>query len=334
MFSKFHWGLSQRAPCTDPSGVTDKGWIVKSLESSVSSQCWWAKSYSLGQKQMESYNCAERLQGVSMAKFLTPDSIVKRWVFMLQGKSAFMQHCPLTAPPCLGLIRKSLELSPCGTGKRLPLFPPSPHPDIGPGSLQPLWKRSTAGFSLPASCPTKCAGKKFLFCSKCWQDQQKLVQGRLAEVPTSMPWGSNQLSLPHLTQTPAPRAAAGTECLCSHWKTDIMENSLHPDGLTCQCISASWPKARGEEFGINLAKPHYFNRDRPAPVLTLRMETTSEAGTKMTPARWAQNQESSPTIKAWSQAHSASPQTLGTEDYGHICTIFLKMLPRIFRQKL
>lgn len=246
MFSKFQWGLSQRAPCTDPSGVTDKGWIVEPLESSVSRQCWWAKSRSLGQNLMESYNCAERLQGLFMAKFLTQNSTVRSWVFMLQGAALSSTSTTLARPD-----EKELGTQPPWGRQKAAAFPPL-HPDISPGSLQPLWKRSTAGFSLPASCPKKCR-KKVSF-------PQQVLTGLAETCPREIGRSAHQHAVseklvlfppPH-TDT-APRAAADTEGLCSHQRTDTMEASLHPDGLTCQCISASWPKARGDGFGV--AKP-------------------------------------------------------------------------------
>lgn len=57
--SKFQWDLSQRAPCTDQSGVTDKGGIVEPLKSPVSSQHRWSTSCSWGQNLLGSFSYVE-----------------------------------------------------------------------------------------------------------------------------------------------------------------------------------------------------------------------------------------------------------------------------------
>lgn len=71
-------------------------------------------------------------------------------------------------------------------------------------------------------------------------------------------------------------------------------------GLPASAFQPPGPKPQGMD--LVLLSLSYFNRDRPAPALILRTETRSGAGMKLTPARWAQNQEPSPTTKIWSKA--------------------------------
>lgn len=293
MFSKFQRGLSQRAPCTDPSGVTDKGWIVESLEIPVSRQCWWAKSCSFGQNLMESYSCAEILQGIFIAKFLTGNSIVRGWVFMLQG--AALSSTSTTLPRS---DNKELGTHPLWGGQEAAAFPLL-HPDISPASLQHLWKSSTAGFSLTASCLKKCREKIFFSTSSADRTIRNLSKG--------IGRSAHQHTMNEKTALfPPPHADTSPQGCCRHWVSLLTLEDWCSGGFFApwwaylQCISASRPKARGDGFGI--AKLSYFSRNRPASALTLRTDTRFGAGAELTPARWAQNQEPSPSIKVHSKA--------------------------------
>lgn len=147
---------------------------------------------------------------------------------------------------------------------------PSLHPDISPGSLQPLWKRSTAGFSLPASCPKKCK-KKVSF-------PQQVLTGLAETCPREIGWSVHQhtvseelapLPLPQQTQPPGLlltlRVSAQLRGL-TLWK--LLCTLM---GLPASAFQPPDPKPEGMDLVLlNLS---YFNRDRPAPTLTLRTET-------------------------------------------------------------
>lgn len=193
MFSKFQWGLSQRAPCTDPSGVTDKGWIVESLENSVSSQCWWAKQCSFGQNLMESYDSAERLQGAFMAKFWHETPL---WGagFSCFKEKVFSCRVSSTSTILPRSDKKELGTQPLWGRQKAAAFPPL-HPDISPGSLQPPWKRSTAGFSLPASYPKK-RRKKVSFPQQVLTGLAETCPREIGRSAHCTPWVRNSLVSP------------------------------------------------------------------------------------------------------------------------------------------
>lgn len=112
--------------------------------------------------------------------------------------------------------------------------------------------------------------------------------------PASYDWETGSVSLSLLKRqppgpllTPSVSAHVGgltlRRLLCTLMRSPA--SAFQPPG----------PKPKGTDLA--LLSLSYFNRDRPGLALMLRAETRSGAGTKLTPARWVQPKEPSPSIK-------------------------------------
>lgn len=214
------------------------------------------------------------------------------------GFSCFKeQHCPLPAPSCLGLMRKSLELIPCGAGRRLLLSLPAPWylPCISAAFMEEQHCR----LFFDSFLSKEMQEKKFFSTSNTDRTIRNLSKGIGRSAHQHTPSEKTALF-------PPPHADTTPQGCCWHWVSlltleDWCSGSFFaPWWAYLQCISASQPKAGGDGFGI--AKLSYFSRDRPASALTLRTDTRFGAGPELIPARWVQNQEPSPSIKVQSKA--------------------------------
>lgn len=231
----------------------------------------------------------QRPQGVFTAEFLTRNPIVRSWVFMLQGATVLYQH----RPACVWW-ETAWSSAPRGAGRQEAAALPPLHPDISPGFLQPPWKR-------------RCRALLVSFLSQEAQEERFFPQQVLTGLawtcpreiwqkcpPASYDWETGSVSLaplrhrpPGLLPTRSVSAHVGgltlRRLLCTLMHSPA--SAFQPPG----------PKPKGTD--LVLLSLSYFNRDRPGLALILRAETRSGAGTKLTPARWAQPQEPSPSIK-------------------------------------
>lgn len=196
--------------------MTDKGWIVESLESSVSSQCWWAKSRSLGQNLLESYDYVET-PGSYTAEFLTRNPIVRSWVFMLQGVTL---SSIITVLPGSGEKQPGAQPPVGHTGRQAGGCHPPSHrtltSPLDPSSL--LGSEALRGSPCQLSVP-RSAGRKVFPTASADRTSTNLSKRDLAEMPTSQLQLRNRLRFLLPAQTPTSRAAADTECLCSRRRT-------------------------------------------------------------------------------------------------------------------
>lgn len=244
MVSKFQWGLSQRAPCTDRSGVTDKARIVESLKSPASSQHWWATSRSLGHNLLESFSYVENLGSFHSEVSGQEAPLWGAQFHAPRSGAVFHLHAPAWA--WRGTAWSSALMQQAGRGLLSSLDASSlPGREALPGSACQL-------------SVLRSAGRKVFPTASADRTSTELSKGDLAEMPTSQLQWRNWLRLPLSPQTPASRAAADTQSLFLCLRPDAAETSLHPGALTCQRISASRPQARGDGFGI--AKPQLFQQ--------------------------------------------------------------------------
>lgn len=103
---------------------------------------------------------------------------------------------------------RELRTQPLWGRQEAAAFPP-PHPDISPGSLQPLWKRSTADFSLPASHPKKCR-KKVSF-------PQQVLTGLAETCAREIGRSAHQYALSEeRAQSPPPHSDTSPQGCCWH----------------------------------------------------------------------------------------------------------------------
>lgn len=177
---------------------------------------------------------------------------MKSWVFLLQGATLSSistvvpgsgENQPRAQPPVGRQAGGCCSASPA----------PSHLPCIPPASLE-----ESCCWALLASFLSLVVEEERFF-------PQQVLTG-LAQIcpreiwqkcpPASYDWETGSTSLSPLKHQPPELLL--TPSVSSRQKTGTVEASLHPDALTCQCISASGLKPEGTDLA--LLSLSYFNR--------------------------------------------------------------------------
>lgn len=208
---------------------------------------------------------------------------------MLQGATVLYQHRPAWV-----WWETAQSSAPRGAGRQEAAALPPLHPDISPGFLQSPWKRCCR--ALLVSFLSQEAQEEMFFPQQvltglAWTCPREIWQKC---PPASYDWETGSVSLAPLRHRPPGLLL--TRSVSAHIGGLILRRLLctlmHSPASAFQ---PPGPKPKGTD--LVLLSLSYFNRDRPRLALILRAETRSGAGTKLTPARWAQPQEPSPSIK-------------------------------------
>lgn len=286
MFSKFQFYHKEPHAQTQLAWLTRAGlWSHWKAQFPASAD---GPNHSLWGKTWWKATIIWRLQGVFTAASDKKTHCEELSFHASKSNSVLYQHCP--AWVWLETARSS---APYGAGRGLP--PSSPRTLPSPLDSSSLLGSDAAALSLPAFCPKKCRMKGFFP----QQVLTGLAQTCPSEIwqkcpPASCNWETGSVSLTQLRHQPPELLL--TPSIFAHIRGLTLQRLLCSP-MYSPASTFQPPGLRPKGTDLALLSVTYFNRDRPGLVLILRAETRSGAGMKLTPARWAQPQEPTPSNK-------------------------------------